>query len=195
MQAKKQYEKTHEPPVLKAYATVTRTPSVAHKHEEDLKAEVGSLKSQVGVLEKKLGEMMTLLEKVFKQTEVPKPCAGGPGTSEQCMQKTDTGKTTEDHEMGDVEGDIGSGATEPHRSSSRGRKADGVVGNPPSKRAQVGGEPTKTNEKQERGRSKVRNTEPGDETSPSPVFQRPIRHVEKPAGKPPELRQSWITNQ
>ena len=195
IQAKKQYEKTHEPPVLKAYSTVTRTPSVAQKHEEGLKAEVGSLKTQVGMLEKKLGEMMTLLEKVLKQPEVPKLPAEELGTSKQPMQRTETEKTTEDHEMSEVESASGSGVTEPHRSRSLGRKTDGAVGNHQSKKAQVGGKPTKTAGKKERERSKVRNTEPGDEMSPSPVFQRPVRHTEQHAGKPPETRQSWITDE
>ena len=97
--------------------------------------------------------------------------------------------------MGEVESDIGSGATAPQRSRGLGRQTDGAVGNPQNKKPPVGVKPTKPAAKKEREKSKVRNTEPGDEMSPSPVFQRPVRHTERQAGKPPETRQSWITDQ
>ena len=58
-QARQHYDQTHDPPVLKVYATVVRMPSTVGKMDEQLK-------DKVGRLETKVGEIISLLEQLLK---------------------------------------------------------------------------------------------------------------------------------
>ena len=195
MQAKQQYEKTHEPPVLKAYATVTRTPSVANKHEQELKAEVGTLKNQVGMLEKKMGDMMTLLERVLKQTEAPTCTApsGCPSTSSLTTQQT--GEANEDLEMCDAEQMTENAKKKTSRAGCSAQQAgDGAhKGGQAPGQAQGCGRQTTSRDRKARDKSNTRHSVSGEEISSSPVIQRAAKHAVQTAGLPPGPRQSWIS--
>lgn len=214
-QARKQYEASHEPPKLKAYATVTRSPSAASKREEELKSEVGTLKTQVGTLEKKLCEVLTLLEKVVKQTEVHKTCDNNAERYDHNQTQNDAGKTSGDLDMNDVEntdddGEMfeptpgGTSNRQPNegaqtRSSDRvnaGCEVTSVVDAPskPNKETnQVDTQLTRNDKKTwERSRSSVRRHDQGEVITPSPVIQRANKKAEKKTSVPTGTRISWI---
>ena len=96
-QAKQVYETTHKSPTQKAYATVLRTPSAATRQENELKEKVVSL-------EKKMEQMLAMLEKLSKRDSETLPTDHDAHdehveTREQNRQETNT--ETADIETGD----------------------------------------------------------------------------------------------
>ena len=189
-QARQQYDKTHEPPVLKAYAAVARIPSAASKHDEELK-------DKVGRLETKLGEMMNLLEQLLKkQTDVVgSDVVRDVGDHVEVGQVTQqaepgTGSVTERFEESDMQSDD-------DRSEVAAMCKDGEDGQTAAS-VQGCGEQGKGEWQVQRGRRmgkstcKTQDVGDKDEISPSPLITRSSRTADKAKQRGPVLpRKSW----
>ena len=182
-QARKQYEATHEPPVLKAYAAVARTPSVASKHEEALKEKVDSL-------EKRVGEMITLLETLVRRQAGPL----NPGADESNMgqaqpaQDADLPGNPEEHREGDADIHSDGGTVDMVQDSAEGSTAPPL----PSGSARTEGEWHQAGQGKHKGRNKNKVTSViDDDISPSPVVTRATKPADKGTLRPYTHRKSW----
>ena len=183
-QARQHYDRTHDPPVLKAYAAVARTPSAASKHDDELK-------DKVGRLEAKLGEMMSLLEQLLKKQtgsdvvrDVGEHVEVGPMT-----QQADpgTGSVAERFEDSDIQSDdVRSAIDAMSHESEDGQTVASVRGR---------GEPDKGEWQVQRGRrmgksqGQAQGVGDKDAISPSPLITRSSRTADKAKQRVP--RKSW----
>lgn len=184
-QARRQYEATHEPPVLKAYATVARTPSAASKYEEALKEKVDSL-------EKRVGEMIALLETfVRKQTSPLTPGADEPSVGmAQSPPDIDLAATSDEPRGGDV--DIHSDG-EMVEDSVVQDSVEGSTSPPlPGGSAGTEGEWHQAGQGKHKGKNKNKvNPVTDDDISPSPVLTRATKLTDKGTLRPFAHRKSW----
>ena len=94
-QARKQYEKEHDPPVLRSYATVVRSPSAAplppSKQDE--------LQEKVEQLEKRVEEVLTLLKQLVANPPT-QTVAAVLATEEPRLDRQDVPPTTQDTDTG-----------------------------------------------------------------------------------------------
>ena len=196
VQARKQYEGTHAPPppVLKAYAAVARTPSAASKQDDEMK-------DKVGRLEKQMGEMIQLLQKLLTKdkdtTETVSRTATDSVTDmqeRQNSQETDSGKTEEEMGMGtegnqnvndgelidiiQVQESNDDGQMAEVNQESRGRQVDNwqIVG----KRRQ-----------REKDVNKGLGSVPGVEITPSPQLNRPTKAKDRSISRQRSTKKAW----
>ena len=173
IQARQQYETLHEPPVLRAYAATVRTTSAAPKPDDDLKEKVGKL-------ERKVGELVTLLHQLLRKetTSVVQSTDDDSSTSVvrgKDKQDMDEGKMTD----GCVDIDIiDDGLTDMTSQGGPVPPADWVT-------------PGKGNKGKDKlkGRATVPTTA-DDDITPSPLITRASRPPEKVGGRLVR-KQSW----
>ena len=76
-EARKQYETSHQPPLLHPYSEVVRVPTPTGKKESELRDKVDKLEGKIGKLEEKIDEMTTFLTQMAQQMKlsvaVPQP--------------------------------------------------------------------------------------------------------------------------
>ena len=186
-QARQHYDQTHDPPVLKAYATVVRTPSAVGKQDEELK-------DKVGRLETKVGEMISLLEQLLKKqtgSDVIRD-GGGHVTAEQPTQETEPDLALEAARIEDLDmqgdGDR-SEVDEMSHGSEDGQPVTSIQG-----RGDVGPGEWQVQRGKRMGKStcKVQGVGDKDEISPSPLITRSSRAADKAKPRGPVIpRKSW----
>ena len=179
-QARKQYETTHETPVLRAYAAVVRTPSAApsaipsttNKHEEDLKEKVSKL-------EKKVGEMVSLLQQLLNKQNIhdvlrtegegdtDKGDTGLDMDTEKGQNKPKEGGNEHDGAMEEMTQETSEGQAVEWKTVGRGKQQQ-------------------TDKR--KGQSLVNDH---DEITPSPAIMRPSRSLERGGSRQHVRKKSW----
>ena len=182
-QARRQYEATHEPPVLKAYAAVARTPSAASKYEE-------ALKEKVDGLEKRVGEMIALLETfVRKQASPVNPVADEPSVGvAQSPPDPDIAGPSDEPREGDVDVRSDGEMVDVVQDSVEGSMAPPLS----SGSARTEGEWHQAGQGKHKGKNRNKvNLASDDDISPSPVLTRATKPIDKSTLRPYTHRKSW----